>query len=321
MAKSKRAPAAKKVAKKPAAPRRLQQPTYRSFRLHKRIKPVQPPITGSFRLLSRTLVTLKRNGKLFLGLTIVYGVLTLLFVRGFSAAVDTAKIQDTASQIFSGKWAGLLTAGVLFSSVAGSSNAAAQTSTSGYQPILVIMMTLTYVWSLRQIFAKQRLKIKDAFYEGIRPFVPFLLVLGVIALQLVPLTIGTWLYGIVISQFIAVTMLEKVLWFMLFALLGLLSIYMVSSSIFALFIVALPQMTPMKALRSARKLVLHRRWVVMRKVLFLPVVMLLMLGAIMLPFLLWLPGLAEAVYFILTIVGLPFAVTYIYGLYRELLNE
>ena len=52
---------------------------------------------------------------------------------------------------------------------------------------------------------------------------------------------------------------------------------------FALYIVTLPDMTPMKALRSARELVRYRRWTVLRKVLFLPLMLLVVAAIIMVP--------------------------------------
>jgi DNA-binding helix-hairpin-helix protein with protein kinase domain len=104
-------------------------------------------------------------------------------------------------------------------------------------------------------------------------------------------------------------------------LLVLLSLYMVSSSLFALYIVALPDMTPMRALRSARQLALHRRWTILRKILFLPFSLLLLSGLIMLPFIVLVPAIAAWVFLILSLFGWIVALTYMYLLYRELLNE
>ena len=87
------------------------------------------------------------------------------------------------------------------------------------------------------------------------PLIPFILVLLVCCLQLLPLIIGSSLYSLVVSNGIAVQPIEKFVWALLFASLALLSLYMITSSLFALYISTLPDMTPMKALRSARELV------------------------------------------------------------------
>jgi hypothetical protein len=153
------------------------------------------------------------------------------------------------------------------------------------------------------------------------PLVPFMLVLTVVGLQLVPMLIGSTLYVTVINGGIAVYAAEKILWGLLFIVLALLSLYMLASSLFALYIVTLPDMTPMKALRSARELVRYRRWTVLRKMLALPLILLLVAFVIMLPIIILAAPLARWVFFLLTMTALTAAHAYMYTLYRELLRE
>lgn len=303
------------------APRKLQQPAYKSFRLHKRIRPAQPAITGSFRLLKKTLLFIRLHWRFFVKMALVYGLLMLFLVRGLSSNLNIEQIRSTANEIATGKLASFIAAGAALSTLVSSTGSSTIEGATGYQPLLVISTGLAIIWALRQLFTGRKITVRDSFYKGLYPLVPFFIILIVISLQLMPLSFGAWLFSTVISQFIAVTVLEKSLWFILFMLLSVLSFYMISSSIFALFIVALPDMTPMRALRSARQLVLHRRWIVMRKVLFVPFILAIFTAVVMLPVLIWVSILGEGMYFILSTIGLPFAVTYLYHLYRELLNE
>ena len=78
-------------------------------------------------------------------------------------------------------------------------------------------------------------------------------------------------------------------------------------------------MTPMKALRSAKKLVQHRRWALVRKILFLPVAIFIILGVVMVPIIAIAPPLAEWVLFGLNMIFLAVVHTYFYSLYREML--
>jgi hypothetical protein len=94
---------------------------------------------------------------------------------------------------------------------------------------------------------------------------------------------------------------------------------MVSSSIFALYIVTLPDVTPMQALRSARELVRYRRWSIARKVLFLPVSLLVIAAVIMVPVILLVTPASEWVFFILSMLSIAVIHSYMYSLYRELL--
>jgi hypothetical protein len=151
--------------------------------------------------------------------------------------------------------------------------------------------------------------------------IPFIIVLIIIGLELIPLLIGGSLYSAVMTNGIAVGGLEKILWALVFLILALVSLYLITSTIFALYIVTLPDMTPMKALRSARQLVRHRRWLVMRKVLFLPVIIIFIALIIMVPVILLITPAASWIFLIFSLACLVFIHSYLYALYRELLNE
>ncbi len=305
----------------PAGPRRPKQTNYKSFRLHKRVKHfVRLP--NVWRLTKTAAHTLWAHKKLFIGITLVYGVLNLIFVQGItSGAGDVNSLKDTLNQAFNGHLAGLASSLGVFTLLVGSAGNASNGTAGAYQLFLALIASLAMIWTLRQVFAETIPRVRDGYYKGIYPLVPFVLVLAVIGLQLLPWLVGASLYSLVINNGIAVYFVEKFLWALLYALLALLSAYMVSSSVFALYIVTLPDMTPMKALRSARELVRHRRWTVLRKVLALPVVLLLVAAVIMVPIIIWLTPLAQWVFFLLTMAALLAVHAYMYTLYRELLNE
>jgi hypothetical protein len=186
---------------------------------------------------------------------------------------------------------------------------------------LALITSLAVIWALRQTLLGKKNRVRDAYYRGMYPLVPFLLVLLVIALQLLPLLIGSTIYSIVLSNGIAVHAWEKIAWSGLFAGLTVITLYLISSSIFALYAVTIPDTTPMNALRSARQLVQGRRWVVIRKLLALPVLLLIAAAIIMLPIILVVTPLAPWIFFLLTMLSLTVMHTYLYLLYRELLHE
>src|SRR5690606_28518012 len=118
------------------------------------------------------------------------------------------------------------------------------------QMLLLLIASLAIIWALRKTHGDVKVRARDAFYQGMYPLIPFILVLLVIGLQLLPLLLGSSLYSLVTTNGIAVHAIEQTAWLLLFGGLSLLSLYMLSSSLFALYIVTLPNMTPMKALRS-----------------------------------------------------------------------
>jgi hypothetical protein len=80
-------------------------------------------------------------------------------------------------------------------------------------------------------------------------------------------------------------------------------------------------MTPMKAIKSARGLVKGRRGLVLKKMVFLPVLLLIITGIIMLPFIYLVPAIAAWLFYLLSLVGLVYIHSYLYALYRGLINE
>lgn len=312
----------KPVAKKKPAPsrsRRVKQSSYQSFKLNKRIKSQAPKLPSAWKLMHSSFRILRQNWKLFLGITLVYGILTIILVRGFGGSLNLSELKTSIQDSLSGSLSSLTTATTLFTYLVGSSGSSSTEAGGVYQSLLIVVMSLVVIWSLRQVLADQKVSVRDGFYKGMYPLIPFILVLFVIGLQLLPFAIGSWLYSTVINGGIATTTPEKLVWLVIFFLTVLLSVYMVCSSLFALYIVTLPDMTPMKALRSARQLVLHRRWMVIRKIIFLPVSLLVIGAVIMFPLILWLTPLAEWVFFLLSMFVLVVVHTYIYSLYRELL--
>jgi hypothetical protein len=317
----KKAPAKVSIPKAETRPRKRKREVYRSFRLHKRIRPHLPPITGPLTLLKNSFKLLRSNWKLFGGLTLVYTLLSLVLVRGFSSNVDLKEIKHTLQALLPGSLSVLTVTlsayGVLLQTIGSVGTA----SGSVYQSLLLIIMILTTIWALRSSVSGQKVRLRDAFYKGLYPLAVFITVLIVIGLQLLPLVLGSWLYTLLVGGGIVVSFTEKTVTLLLFILLGTLSFYMITSSLFALFISTIPDMTPLKALRSARQLVMHRRWHVLARIIALLFAVPILLAIIMAPFIILIPGIAEWVFFLLTIFSTIFIVTYMYLLYKNLLNE
>lgn len=300
------------------APRVLKKPQYRSFRLHKRIK--GDPLPGAFHLMKDALATLVGRWRLFLTVVAMYAVLNFVFVQGFQFATGgVGEVKSALDELFSGGWGRLANGLTIFTLLLSSAGSAPNAVASTYQFVLTLVVSLAVIWLLRQVYAGHQVRARDGFYRGMTPLVPFVLVLFVIALQLIPFGVGVGLYTTVVSSGIAATAIEQVLWALLAFLLALLSLYMITSSLFALYIVTLPDMTPMRALRSARQLVANRRWTVMRKVLFLPIAQVVIAAAIVVPLILFITPIAAWVFLLLTMLLIPVAHSYLYALYRAML--
>ncbi len=302
-----------------AATRRLKRPEYRSLRLSKRIKHPSPNLPNVLKLLRASLQRLGTSKRLFIGIILVYGLLTIVLVKGFSGSLNVPQLKSSLQSLFQGKWSQLSVGLSLFGLLLGSVGSGTSPTAGLYQSILILIFSLVFIWSLRQVQAGHKIGLRDAFYKSLYPLIPFLLVLLVVGLQLLPLLIGGSVYNLVLTNGIAVSALERVIWALLFFGLALLSLYMLSSSLFALYIVTLPDMTPLRALRSARELVRYRRWTVLRKIIFLPIGLLLLGAIIVVPLILVLTVAAQWIFFVCTMIALAVVHSYMYNLYRELL--
>ena len=323
--KAKKQPSKKQPVKQPTRrvseakePRVLERPEYKSFRLSKRLKHPGPKLPNSFQLTKRAFAHVWRYKKLFAILALTYLAFNLLFVRGFIFTVDLNETKDAVSDLFTGttgQLAGSLTVmGLLIGSLSPSSEVAAL-----YQSMLVLVFSMFMIWALRQTHGGELPRARDVFYKSSYPLVQFVIVLFVVGIQLLPMMLGNFLYAAALGSGLISGFTEVLAVSALVFLLILWSLYMVTSSLFAAYIVTLPDMTPLRALRSAKGLVQHRRWTVMRKVIFIPFAVLLFGFVVMLP-VIWFAGIAaEAVFLILSAFILPVVHSYVYALYRELL--
>lgn len=309
-------------AKKPTddKPEKTEYKLYQSFRLQKRIKNDVPKVTGSFRLFGQALVGLKNNTKLFTGIILIYGLLYLVFVQGITAlnGLDEAKI--TLEESLTGNLSQIAIGAALFAQLI-TNPATLSTTANTYQFLITIMASLVLIWTMRQVFAGNKPRIRDGFYRGMTPLIPFLLVLLVVVLELLPAALGAGILGMVVDNGFAATGVEIVLWGVIFFILAVVSLYLVTSLIFVLYIVTLPDMTPLAALRAARQLVLGRRWQVMRKILFLPLVLLLAAAAILIPAVIFALPAAAWIFFLYILVALAVVHSYMFNLYRSLIHE
>lgn len=280
-----------------------------------------PKLPSVWVILNSSLKIIRKYWKTFLILTLVYAVLYIIFVRGISGGLNLSSIR--ASLDHSKSTTSLSTGLSLFAYLVGNSTTTQSSSVNAgvYQTILLVIVSLALIWTFRQAYNNNKIRARDAFYKGMYPLIPFILVLIVIGLELIPMLIGGSLYSAVVTNGLSVGSFETFVWVAVFIVLSLVSLYLITSTLFGLYIVTLSNMTPLKALRSARQLVRRRRWLVMRKILFLPLFIIAIALIIMIPVILLVTVAASWVFLIFSLVCLVFIHSYLYTLYRELLNE
>lgn len=257
--------------------------------------------------------------KLFGGIVLIYIALSMLLVRGFSITTDLGTAKEAFSELFKGSLSNAASFVSVLAVLVGNSSPASQAA-GIYQSVIYIIITLTVIWALRQTYAKEKITLKDSFYKSTTPLVPYILVTMVIGLQLLPIVISSVVYGFVMGSGIVSGAAQVVIIAIPLFLMAVWSIYMISASVFALYIVTLPGSTPLQALRAAKKVVRYRRWTVIRKFLFMPTILVALLLLIMLPVIVWVPVIAEVVFIVASSSMLVLGNGYMYAFYRELIK-
>lgn len=295
------------------------KPKYKAFRLHKRVKHPDAPLPGWFKLTKRALKLMWANKRPLFWFFLVYTVLYFAFVRGLSAPVDINGVRDTFSEVAEQDYSALAINFTVFSLMLDSTTSAAGEVGGMYQIFFLVISILALVWVFRQQQAGNKVTIRQAFYRGMYPLIPFALIMMLMSIQLIPVMIGNFLFTTVIESGLAINMIEQFIWLFLFLLLILLSLYWLSSSLVALFVVTLPEMTPMRALRKAKSLVMFRRFSIVRKIAALAIVVIAAFLIVVFPAIFVSAPLAQFLFFGLATMLVPFAVAYLFVLYRELL--
>ncbi len=299
---------------------RLRKLTRRQNKKRKHEAANKKKLPSAWSILKRSLLHLYTHKGLFLGILAVYAILNIMFVKGISGSLQLSTLRQQLSDTFGGQLGKLGTGVTLFGLLVGSFASTPSEVAGAYQTLLIIIMSLALIWALRQTYDNTlRVRVKDAFYHGMYPLVPLFIVLFFILLQLIPFAVTSSVYATAQGNGLIASGAENIIWLTVFGLGVAASLYFLSSSLFAFYIVTLPDGKPRAALKQARQLVRYRRLIIIRKLLFLPAILILFAAATLIPLIILFPPAAEALFFLLTIVVLAVFHSYIYTLYRELL--
>jgi hypothetical protein len=275
---------------------------------------------NSFIIFGRSVKMLRNHWEVFGGIALIYIILNTILVGGLLGSNELQQQKESLADFFTGQFSKLGTGLTLFSFLVTSNSGLAGGISGTFQTVLLLLTSLAVVWSLRQFYAGNSIRIRDAFYDSTYPLVQLILVLLAIIVQLLPAAAGIFLFKTLVMQNVLITGWQQAIASLICFLLVFWTIYLLCASLFAAYIITLPGMTPLQAFRSAKDIVQYRRAVVLRKLLVLPLILLLVSGLIMVPLTILYTPAAPAVFFVLSALALPVTHSYMYGLYRELIQ-
>ena len=142
---------------------------------------------------------------------------------------------------------------------------------STYISLVSVLMNLALVWAALQLEGGAKtVRLRQAYYEGTASFVRFLLASAVIVVELIPITVGLFLYNVgVAGAAPGTTSFERVVVGLLAFALTLPSVFWVNRSVLALVGVPSGDLRPVAAVRDSWRRVKGHSWQVLAKLLFL----------------------------------------------------
>jgi len=311
---------------------------HRSFRLTRRRDYLRPlDLPGNFAFTHEVNKTLWKYKNTFLLLVVVYVLLYALLVGiqsqdTYTTLTDTLK--STGGEALSGNWGAIGQASLLFLTIASSGVNSDATEAQQIFSVLIFLMTwLATVWLLRNLLAGHKVKLRDGLYNSGAPLLALVCIALVIAVQLIPVAVASIGYSAAVtSGLIDAGGAGAMLFWIGAALLAVLSLYWITSSLFAMIIVTLPGMYPYQALRTSGDLMLGRRIKILLRWLWMGLVVVVAWAVVMIPIILldmglkslwpaitWLPIVPVAA-LVMAAGSTVWVSAYVYLLYRKVVD-
>ena len=280
--------------------------------------------------------TIWANRKLFFGLAIIYLVLFAVLIgvgsqETYATLTDTLK--EATASITGGDLSQVGLAGALFLSIATVGITDNPTESQQiYSTLIGLMVWLTTVWLLRNRLAGHKVRLRDGLYNAGAPIIPLFLVTLVLLVQLIPILVAVIGYQAATASGLLNGGVEAMLFWFAAILLGLLSFFWATSTIFAMIIATLPGMYPIKALQNAGNLILGKRVRILLRWAWMFLTLVVSWAIILIPLILfdqWLKSIFSALSNIPVIpvalallgtVSIIWLCSYVYLLYRKVVD-
>ena len=278
-----------------------------------------------------------RRKRTFLPLVLLYALITGLFVGITSqetyAALSEA-LKESGGQFFSGAWWEIGHSGILL--VSGITSSLSNASTDSERVIAIftgLLMWLTTVWLLRVFMAGKKPRLRDALYSAGAPIVGTFCLLIVLFIQLIPLALAVLAFSAASTTGLIFEGVESMVFWVVEILLITVAFYWLASTLFALVIVTLPGMYPLRALKNAGDIVVGRRLRIFVRFIWLLAITFIAWVLFIIPVILfdawlksvwpaisWLP-LVPICFLFMASLSVLWVASYAYMLYRKVVDD
>lgn len=316
----------------------LRRRPHRSFRVTKRRDYRRSlKLPGYFALTNQAWQLMRQHWRIFVGLAAIYAVLGVL-LSGLMSQDTYQQLKDTINEANQEGALGAviptltLFTGVVTSQLSGSTGGVAS-SQQVVGTLIGLYIWLTTIWLVRGVIVGKRPKIRDGLYNAGAPVIALSVLVFIALVQLLPAAIAVIIYGAADTS----GMLQQTVVLMLAAgaaiLIVTLSIYWLTSTLFAMVIITLPGMYPLEAARLASDVVLGRRMRILLRLMWLLVVLAVVWAVVLIPVIIidgalkaaipalnWLP-LVPLTALMLAALSIVASACYIYLFYRKVVAD
>ena len=226
--------------------------------------------------------------KIFLPLLLIFVGLYIFLIGAMSEntlADVKANVEQTNKDVADGKIGTVGKAGLTLLGIISTGGL----TTMNDAQIVIAVLLFTIIWLVTIYLARhllaghQEIKMRDGFYSALSPLVSTLVVGLIIFLEAVPIMLTIIVFQVALTTEFLSTPFYALLFFMFAALMITLSLYLLSSSFFAIIVVSAPGLYPLTAVRMAKNLIMGRRLRFLIRVFYLVVIVALLYLLLLMP--------------------------------------
>ena len=225
--------------------------------------------------------------KIFLPLLLIFVGLYIFLIGAMSEntlADVKANVEQTNKDVADGKIGTVGKAGLTLLGIISTGGL----TTMNDAQIVIAVLLFTIIWLVtiylaRLLAGHQEIKMRDGFYSALSPLVSTLVVGLIIFLEAVPIMLTIIVFQVALTTEFLSTPFYALLFFMFAALMITLSLYLLSSSFFAIIVVSAPGLYPLTAVRMAKNLIMGRRLRFLIRVFYLVIIVALLYLLLLMP--------------------------------------
>ena len=226
--------------------------------------------------------------KIFLPLLLIFVGLYIFLIGAMSEntlADVRANVEQTNKDVADGKIGTVGKAGLTLLGIISTGGL----TTMNDAQIVIAVLLFAIIWLVTIYLARhllaghQEIKMRDGFYSALSPLVSTLVVGLIIFLEAVPIMLTIIVFQVALTTEFLSTPFYALLFFMFAALMITLSLYLLSSSFFAIIVVSAPGLYPLTAVRMAKNLIMGRRLRFLIRVFYLVIIVALLYLLLLMP--------------------------------------